>query len=161
MKEQIANVQADALTQIAGIADMKALEDARVSILGKKGSLTQVQQGMRNVAKEDKPAVGAMLNEARATITAALEERKAALQAELDAAAAVEGHRGRRRLRHCDDRLRFAICIGCHDSCSGELLIFLALEIYRGHLLATLKLKLHAAKDIAEGNIIGLTHSHH
>ena len=69
MKNQIASVQAEALARIAGIADMKALEDARVGILGKKGSLTQVQQGMRDVPKEDKPAVGALLNEARALIT--------------------------------------------------------------------------------------------
>ena len=76
MKNQIASVQAEALARIAGIADMKALEDARVGILGKKGTLTQVQQGMRDVPKEDKPAVGALLNEARAIITAALEDRK-------------------------------------------------------------------------------------
>ncbi|MBQ8479520.1 MAG: phenylalanine--tRNA ligase subunit alpha, partial [Akkermansia sp.] len=69
MKDQIASVQAAALDRIAGITDMKGLEDARVGILGKKGTLTQVQQGMRNVPKEDKPAVGAMLNEARAIIT--------------------------------------------------------------------------------------------
>ena len=87
MKDQIVSVQNAALAQIAAITDMKGLEDARVGILGKKGSLTQVQQGMRDVPKEEKPAVGAMLNEARATITAALEDRKAALQAELDAAA--------------------------------------------------------------------------
>ena len=40
MKNQIASVQAEALARIAGIADMKALADARVGILGKKGSLT-------------------------------------------------------------------------------------------------------------------------
>ncbi len=87
MKDQIASVQADALTLIAGIAGMKELEEARVAVLGKKGSLTQVQQGMRLVPKEDKPAVGALLNEARATITAALEARRAELQLALDAAA--------------------------------------------------------------------------
>ena len=87
MKNQIASVQTEALARIAGIADMKALEDARVAILGKKGTLTQVQQGMRDVPKEDKPAVGALLNEARAAITAALETRKEALQQEMDAAA--------------------------------------------------------------------------
>ena len=87
MKNQIASVQAEALARIAGIADMKALEDARVGILGKKGTLTQVQQGMRDVPREDKPAVGALLNEARAAITAALEDRKVALQQEIDAAA--------------------------------------------------------------------------
>ncbi len=87
MKEEIASVQAGALAQIAGAAGMKELEDARVAILGKKGSLTQLQQGMRNVPKEEKPAVGALLNEARAAISAALESRRAEIQSELDAAA--------------------------------------------------------------------------
>ena len=86
MKDKIASVQQAALARIAAVADMKGLEDARVGILGKKGSLTQVQQGMRDVPKEEKPAVGAMLNEARAAITAALEARKGELQAALDAA---------------------------------------------------------------------------
>ena len=87
MKEQIASVQADALALIAGIAGMKELEEARVAILGKKGSLTQLQQGMRDVPKEEKPAVGALLNEARAAISAALDCRRAELQCALDAAA--------------------------------------------------------------------------
>lgn len=87
MKDRIASVQTEALARIAGIADMKALEDARVGILGKKGTLTQVQQGMRDVPKEDKPAVGAMLNEARAAITAALDARRDELQKQLDAQA--------------------------------------------------------------------------
>ncbi len=87
MKEQIAIVQSAALEQIAGIASMKSLEEARVGILGKKGSLTQLQQGMRDVPKEDKPAVGALLNEARAAISAALDGRRDAIQLELDALA--------------------------------------------------------------------------
>ena len=87
MKEEIASVQAEALARIAGIADMKGIEEARVSILGKKGSLTRLQQGIRDVPKEEKPAVGALLNEARSAITEALEARRLALQAELDAEA--------------------------------------------------------------------------
>lgn len=87
MKERIAGILSDAAARIAAVATMRELEEARVDILGKKGSLTAAQQGMRDVPKEDKPAVGQMLNEARATITAALEERQAALQAEADRAA--------------------------------------------------------------------------
>ncbi|OCA02252.1 phenylalanine--tRNA ligase subunit alpha [Akkermansia glycaniphila] len=87
MKDQIARIQAEAMSRIAEIADMKGLEDARVAILGKKGTLTQAQQGMKDVPKEDKPAVGQMLNEARAAITAALEERQNALQEAADKAA--------------------------------------------------------------------------
>ncbi len=87
MKEQIASIQSEALTLIATLSDMKSLEEARVGILGKKGSLTQAQQGMRSVPKEEKPAIGALLNEARAAITAALDTRRELIQADLDAAA--------------------------------------------------------------------------
>ncbi len=87
MKEQIASIQSEALAQIANLSDMKSLEEARVAILGKKGSLTQAQQGMRDVPKEEKPAVGALLNEARSAITDALDARRDAIQLELDAAA--------------------------------------------------------------------------
>ncbi len=87
MKEQIASIQSAALAQIANLSDMKSLEEARVAILGKKGSLTQAQQGMRDVPKEDKPAIGALLNEARSAITAALDARRDTIQLDLDAAA--------------------------------------------------------------------------
>ena len=80
MKEQIASVQAAALETIAAALGMKELENARVGVLGKKGTLTLLQQGMRDVPKEDKPAVGAMLNEARSAISAALDARMAELQ---------------------------------------------------------------------------------
>lgn len=87
MKERIASILSDATARIAAVTTMKELEEARVDILGKKGTLTAAQQGMREVPKEDKPAVGQMLNEARGAITSALEERQAALQAEADRAA--------------------------------------------------------------------------
>ena len=87
MKEQIARVQAEALEQIAAAGCIKELENARVAILGKKGALTQVQQGMKDVPKEDKPAVGALLNAARSAISAALETRMQELQKQADAAA--------------------------------------------------------------------------
>ena len=80
MKDPIEAIQADALACIAAAADIRALEDARVAVLGKKGSLTEVSAGMRDVPKEDKAAVGALLNTARNAITAALEEKQLALQ---------------------------------------------------------------------------------
>lgn len=87
MKERIAGILSDATARITAVTTMRELEEARVDILGKKGTLTAAQQGMRDVPKEDKPAVGQMLNEARLTITTLLEERQAALQAEADKAA--------------------------------------------------------------------------
>jgi phenylalanyl-tRNA synthetase alpha chain len=80
MKDQIEAIQADALACIAAAADPRALDDARVAVLGKKGTLTEVSAGMRDVPKEDKATVGALLNTARNAITAALEEKQLALQ---------------------------------------------------------------------------------
>ena len=87
MKEQIAQVQAEAMKTLISAANMKELEQARVAILGKKGTLTRVQQGMKDVPKEEKPAVGALLNAARTEIAAAMDQRLAELQAQADAAA--------------------------------------------------------------------------
>ena len=80
MKEQIDSIQTVALAAIAAAADERALEDARVAVLGKKGTLTLAAAGIKDVPKEDKAAVGQLLNAARSTITAALEEKQFALQ---------------------------------------------------------------------------------
>ena len=40
MKEQIPAIQSDAITRIAAASDERSLEDVRVAVLGKKGTLT-------------------------------------------------------------------------------------------------------------------------
>jgi phenylalanyl-tRNA synthetase alpha chain len=90
MKDQIQATQTEALGRIEAIEDARSLEDARVAILGKQGSLTQLSAGMRDVPKEEKAEVGQLLNAARQAITSALEEKKGALQALADAKA-LEG----------------------------------------------------------------------
>ena len=84
MKEQIVSVKTAALAEIAAAQDMKQLENARVHILGKKGELTLLQQGMRDVPREEKPAVGALLNEVRSAVNAALDQRLVELQQAAD-----------------------------------------------------------------------------
>ncbi len=90
MKDQIDAIQTEALARIGAVADARSLEEARVAILGKQGSLPQLSAGMREVPKEQKAEVGQLLNGARQAITAALEEKKDALQAAADARA-LEG----------------------------------------------------------------------
>ena len=84
MKEQIASVKSAALEEIISAQDMKQLESARVHILGKKGELTRLQQGIRDVPREEKPTVGALLNEVRVAVNAALDQRLAELQQTAD-----------------------------------------------------------------------------
>lgn len=87
MNEQIATIQSEALAKIAAAADERALEDARVTVLGKKGTLTLAGAAIKDVPKEEKAAFGQSLNAARAAITAALEEKQKAVQEIADKAA--------------------------------------------------------------------------
>lgn len=80
MKEKLQAIQADALAQIAQADDRNKLNEVRVNFLGKKGTLTAVLKSMKEVAPEDRPAFGQLVNETRAKIEAALEERKAILE---------------------------------------------------------------------------------
>ena len=71
--------------------DLPALDAVRVSVLGKKGSLTGVLRGLGSLAPEERPAVGKTANEVRIAIEAALEERRSALSAvALEARVAAE-----------------------------------------------------------------------
>lgn len=66
---------------LAQVDDATVLRDLEVRFLGKKGELTALMKGMRDVAPADRPAVGARVNEVRAAITDAIEARRAALEA--------------------------------------------------------------------------------
>ncbi len=87
MKEHLGSIETEALAQIAAATHERALDDARVAVLGKKGSLTLAAAGIKDVPKEDKAAIGQLLNAARAAITAALEAKQAALREIADRAA--------------------------------------------------------------------------
>jgi phenylalanyl-tRNA synthetase alpha chain len=65
----------DALGQIASAADERALDSLRVRFLGRSGSVSEWSDKMKSLSKEEKPAVGKLLNEVRNTITSAIEER--------------------------------------------------------------------------------------
>lgn len=76
MKEQLNQIKEEALVLIENAADLDALNEIRVSVLGKKGSLTAVLKSMKDVPAEEKPKVGQMVNETRELIEAALAKKK-------------------------------------------------------------------------------------
>ena len=79
MKEQLEKIKEEALQQISSAESLDTLNDIRVAYLGKKGELTSLLKSMKDVAPEDRPKVGQLVNEARAVIEGRLEEAKAAL----------------------------------------------------------------------------------
>lgn len=90
VKEKLEEIREQALRQIEASLDLEKLNNARVDFLGKKGALTAVLKGMKDVAAEDRPKVGQMVNDTRAEIEKALEDAKnkleaAAMEAQLSA----------------------------------------------------------------------------
>ena len=79
MKEQLEKIREEALGRIEASENLEALNDIRVAYLGKKGELTNLLKSMKDVAPEDRPKVGQMVNEVRAALEEKLEEAKTAL----------------------------------------------------------------------------------
>ncbi len=81
VKERLEAIVSRAMASIEGAGDLNALNDVRVSVLGKKGELTAVLKSMKDVAPEDRPKVGQMVNDARSEIENRMEQVKKALEA--------------------------------------------------------------------------------
>ena len=58
MKEQLEQIKAKALADLAAAADMPALDAVRVRVLGKKGELTAVLKQMGKLSAEERPVMG-------------------------------------------------------------------------------------------------------
>ena len=73
MKEKLKQIKEEALKQIREAGAPDALNDVRVNILGKKGALTALLKGMKDIAPEDRPKVGQLVNETRQEIETVLD----------------------------------------------------------------------------------------
>ena len=85
MESRIELLRAEAVTAIEAASDPKSLDAARVRYLGKSGEITRLSEGMRDVAKEDRPRLGKLLNQLRHDVSASLEEKETNLAAAADA----------------------------------------------------------------------------
>ncbi len=80
MKDKLQAIREEALKQIRESNRLDKLNEVRVSFLGKKGDLTGVVKGMKNVDPKERPFVGQMVNETREAIEEFLEETKKKLE---------------------------------------------------------------------------------
>ena len=83
MKDRLEQILNDATAKIQESDALDKLNDVRVSFLGKKGVLTSVLKSMKDVAQEERPLIGQMVNETRAKIEKHLEETKKELEARI------------------------------------------------------------------------------
>ena len=75
MRDKIQQIREKALAEIDKADGLEKLNDVRAAILGKKGELTAVLKGMKDVAPEDRPKVGQWVNETREAVEKLLDEK--------------------------------------------------------------------------------------
>ena len=91
MQNELNQLVSDAEKAINDAADLKSLDDIRVTYLGKKGSITERMKLLGKLSKEEKPAAGQAINVAKQAVQKSLEARKEILNnAELEAKLASE-----------------------------------------------------------------------
>jgi phenylalanyl-tRNA synthetase alpha chain len=74
MKEQLKQVEQEAITEIKSAKDKDSLEALRVKYLGRKGIITELFKKMSEVPPAEKAAVGQLVNSVKASVTGALED---------------------------------------------------------------------------------------
>ena len=74
--ENIEDLKAEILKQITEAEDLKSLDDIRVSVMGKKGKLTELMKGLGTLPLEEKIALGKSLNVVKSEIEKAVETQR-------------------------------------------------------------------------------------
>ena len=82
MKDQIAKIKENAKAEIENAKNLQDLNDVRVKYLGKKGELTAVLRGMGGLSAEERPVIGALVNEVRDFIENTISEDEKKLKSE-------------------------------------------------------------------------------
>ena len=78
--EDLKELEANVLQSINNAADLRALDEVRVSVLGKKGSLTEKMKSLGTLPQEEKIAAGKALNILKNTIETAIDSKKHELE---------------------------------------------------------------------------------
>jgi phenylalanyl-tRNA synthetase alpha chain len=79
MLEELNRIAEAARAQLALVKTAGDVEQLRVSVLGKKGDLTQILRSMGSLSSDERPIMGKRVNDLRAELEAELDEKLAAL----------------------------------------------------------------------------------
>jgi len=83
MQETIDRMRSEGAKRIAALTEVGEIETTRVALLGRKGEVTLLLRGLKDVTPEDRPAMGAELNRLKDEMSALLAEREATLRSAL------------------------------------------------------------------------------
>ena len=80
MEQELKRIKEVALAAIDAANDQQALQDVRVKYLGKKGEVTSLLKGLGKLSPEERPKMGALVNDVRVALETALEDVKAEME---------------------------------------------------------------------------------
>lgn len=80
LTQELQSLQQQASAALAQADTQEALEAIRIQYLGRKGQITGLMKGLKDVPAEERPAVGALANEIQQSLAAELEQKLEALQ---------------------------------------------------------------------------------
>lgn len=80
MEEKLARLREEGSQRIAAAQTTEEVEAVRLSLLGKKGSLTEALRGLSTVATEERPRLGRLANTVKEELETALADRVAGLR---------------------------------------------------------------------------------
>jgi len=81
MLDRLNNIEAEARSELQSVEDEAALQSWKVKHLGRSAALGSILDGLRELAKEERPAVGRRANEVKTALEGAYEARLGALRA--------------------------------------------------------------------------------
>lgn len=80
LQEKLEALKHETLAKIEETKELAGLNQIRVETLGKKGPITEVLRGMKDLSAEERPKVGSFANEIRDIITKEIEAKKELLE---------------------------------------------------------------------------------
>jgi phenylalanyl-tRNA synthetase alpha chain len=84
MKDKLNGLRETTIALIASLTDEKSLADARTRALGRKGELTTVLRGLKDVPPEERADLGQLANQIKAELEEAFARAERGLQAEAE-----------------------------------------------------------------------------
>ena len=80
MKEKLETIKKQAKERIEESKDLQALNELKVKILVKKGELTEILRGMKDLSPEERPIIGSLVNTVRDEIEGTIESAEELLK---------------------------------------------------------------------------------
>ena len=78
--QELKTLQTESLDHIGTLTDLKTLEEARVTLLGKSGKITELLKSLGKMSPDERKVFGQAVNDVKVQVQTALEDKKAELE---------------------------------------------------------------------------------